>query len=118
MDATEQFLKALTEADGVPGYEEEIRAVLREYMEPLGSITQDKLGSLICNQPGDGPKVMFAGHMDEVGFMVTHITKDGFLKFVQLGGWWDQVLLGHRVVIKTRKGNVTENTSSIWSGIH
>ena len=50
---------------------------------------------------------MFAGHMDEVGFMVTHITKEGFLKFVQLGGWWDQVLLGHRVVIKTRKGDVT-----------
>ena len=107
MDATEKFLKVLTEADGVPGYEGEIRAILRDYMEPLGEVTQDKLGSLICNQRGDGPKVMFAGHMDEVGFMVTHITKEGFLKFVQLGGWWDQVLLGHRVVIKTRKGDVT-----------
>lgn len=106
MDATEKFLKVLTETDGVPGYENEIRAVLRDFMEPLGTITQDKLGSLICNQPGDGPKVMFAGHMDEVGFMVSHITKDGFIKFVQLGGWWDQVLLGHRVVIKTRKGEV------------
>lgn len=106
MDATEKFLKTLTEANGVPGYEEEIRAVLRDFMEPLGAITQDKLGSLICRQPGEGPKVMLAGHMDEIGFMVTHLTKDGFLKFVQLGGWWDQVLLGHRVVIKTRKGDV------------
>ena len=106
MDATEKFLKVLTETDGVPGYENEIRAVLRDFMEPLGTITQDKLGSLICNLPGHGPKVMFAGHMDEVGFMVSHVTKDGFLKFVQLGGWWDQVLLGHRVVIKTRKGEV------------
>jgi len=106
VDATEKFLKVLTEANGVPGYEEEIRAVLRGYMEPLGTITKDKLGSLICNQPGDGPKVMFAGHMDEVGFMVSHVTKDGFLRFVQLGGWWDQVLLGHRVVIKTHKGDV------------
>jgi endoglucanase len=44
--------------------------------------------------------------MDEIGFMITHLTKDGFLKFVQLGGWWDQVLLGHRVVIKTRKGDL------------
>jgi putative aminopeptidase FrvX len=106
VDATEKFLKTLTEANGVPGYEEEIRAVLRDFMEPLGTITQDKLGSLICRQPGDGPKVMLAGHMDEIGFMITHLTKDGFLKFVQLGGWWDQVLLGHRVVIKTRKGEV------------
>jgi endoglucanase len=106
VDATEKFLKTLTEANGVPGYEEEIRAVLRDFMEPLGTITQDKLGSLICRQPGDGPKVMLAGHMDEIGFMITHLTKDGFLKFVQLGGWWDQVLLGHRVVIKTRKGDL------------
>jgi putative aminopeptidase FrvX len=107
VDTTEKFLKTLTETDGVPGYEEEIRALLRGFMEPLGEISQDKLGSLICRQPGDGPKVMLAGHMDEIGFMITHITKDGFLRFVQLGGWWDQVLLGHRVVIKTRKGEVT-----------
>jgi endoglucanase len=45
--------------------------------------------------------------MDEIGFMVSHITKEGFLKFQQLGGWWDQVLLGHRVIIKTHKGDVT-----------
>jgi endoglucanase len=49
---------------------------------------------------------MLAGHMDEIGFMVKLITKEGFIKFVQLGGWWDQVLLGHRVVIKTSQGDV------------
>lgn len=106
MDQTEQFLKTLTEAHGIPGYEDEIRAVLRDYMSPLGSVTQDKLGSLICQQAGDGPKVMLAGHMDEIGFMVGNITKEGFLRFQQLGGWWDQVLLGHRVIIKTHKGDV------------
>lgn len=107
MDQTEQFLKALTEAHGVPGYETEVRGVLRQLMEPLGELTQDKLGSLICRQPGDGPRVMLAGHMDEIGFMVTHITDEGFIKFLQLGGWWDQVLLGQRVLIKTRGGDVT-----------
>ncbi len=106
MDQTEIFLKNLTETDGVSGYETEIRAVLRQYMEPLGTMTQDNLGSLICKTGDDGPKVMLAGHMDEIGFMVSHISKQGFLKFQQLGGWWDQVLLGHRVVIKTRKGDV------------
>lgn len=107
MDATEELLKTLTEAHGVPGYEDEIRGVIRQYMEPLGTISQDKLGSLICQLAGDGPKVMLAGHMDEIGFMVIHITKDGYLKFVQLGGWWDQVLLGHRVLIRTHKGDLT-----------
>jgi putative aminopeptidase FrvX len=107
VDETAQFLKALTEAHGVPGYETEIRQVLRGFLDPLGTVTQDKLGSLICHQPGDGPKVMLAGHMDEIGFMISHITEEGFLKFVQLGGWWDQVLLGHRVVIKTSQGDVT-----------
>lgn len=107
MDATEELLKTLTETHGVPGYEDEIRGVIRQYLDPLGSISQDKLGSLICHQTGDGPKVMLAGHMDEIGFMINHITKDGYLKFVQLGGWWDQVLLGHRVLIRTHKGDLT-----------
>lgn len=106
MDDTVQLLKSLTEAHGVPGYESEVRAVLREYFEPLGDVSQDKLGSLICHKAGDGPRVMLAGHMDEIGFMVRHITEEGFLKFLQLGGWWDQVLLGQRVIIKTHKGDV------------
>jgi len=107
LDETTELLKRVTEAHGVPGYETEVRAVLRELMEPLGELSQDKLGSLICRQPGEGPKVMLAGHMDEIGFLVHHITDDGFIKFIQLGGWWDQVLLGHRVIIKTQQGDVT-----------
>lgn len=107
MDETIELLKRVTEAHGVPGHETEVRAVLRELMEPLGELSQDKLGSPICRQPGDGPKVMIAGHMDEIGFMAHHITGEGFIKFVQLGGWWDQVLLGQRVIIKTRQGAVT-----------
>ncbi len=106
MDQTEQFLKTLTEAHGVPGYETEVRAVLRHYMSPLGDLTQDKLGSLICRRAGDGPKVMLAGHMDEIGLIITHIDDNGFLKFLQLGGWWDQTLLSQRVIVKTHKGNV------------
>jgi endoglucanase len=54
----------------------------------------------------ESPRVMLAGHMDEIGFMVKLITKEGFVKFVPLGGWWDQVLLGHRVAIKTAQGDV------------
>lgn len=106
MDQTEQFLKALTEAHGVPGYETEVRAVLRGYMAPLGELSQDKLGSLICRRAGEGPRVMLAGHMDEIGLIVTHIDDNGFLKFLQLGGWWDQTILSQRVIVKTHKGDV------------
>lgn len=106
MDQTEQFLKALTEAHGVPGYETEVRAVLRDYMAPLGELSRDKLGSLICRRAGDGPRVMLAGHMDEIGLIVTHIDDNGFLKFLQLGGWWDQTILSQRVIVKTHRGDV------------
>ena len=108
MDATEALLKELTEAHGVPGHEAEIRAVVRRHLEPLGPLEQDKIGSLICKQPGasETPRVMLAGHLDEIGFMIKHITKEGFLKFLPLGGWFDQVLLGQRVVVKTGKGDV------------
>jgi putative aminopeptidase FrvX len=108
MDETERMLKELTEANGVPGYEIEIRNVIKRYFEPLGTITQDKIGSLICQMSGEKekPRVLLAGHMDEIGFMVKHITKEGFIKFTPLGGWWDQVLIAQRVVIKTHKGDV------------
>ncbi len=109
MDQIEQLLKELTEAHGVPGYETPIRAVVRKYLEPFGVLTQDKVGSVICENKGGSPspRVMLAGHMDEIGFMIRQVTKEGFLKFLPLGGWFDQVLLGHRVWIKTAKGDVT-----------
>lgn len=108
MDQSEQLLKDLTEAAGVPGYEAEVREVLQRYLEPVGTLERDKIGSLICVQPGQAerPRVMLAAHMDEIGFMVRHILPEGFIKFIPLGGWWDQVLLGQRVVIKTHKGDV------------
>jgi len=108
MDNTEKLLQELTEAPGVPGFESEVRAVIRRHLEGLTIVEQDRIGSIICKKVGraDGPRVMLAGHMDEVGFMVRFITKEGFIKFVPLGGWWDQVLLGQRVVIKTSQGDV------------
>jgi putative aminopeptidase FrvX len=108
MDQTEKFLQEITEADGVPGYEGDVRAIMRQHLEDIADIEQDKIGSFIGKHIGsdDRPRVMLAGHMDEIGFMVTLITKEGFIKFVPMGGWWDQVMLGHRVRIKTAQGNV------------
>ncbi len=108
MDQTIELLKEITEASGVPGYESDVRAIMRRNLEDVATIEQDKMGSFIGKHVGDAerPRVMLAGHMDEIGFMVTLITKEGFLKFVPLGGWWDQVLLGHRVMVNTAKGPV------------
>ena len=108
MDSTAQLLKDLTEAHGVPGYEGPVRTLVKDYLNPLGELSQDKIGSLICRQEGTSsePRVMLAAHMDEIGFMVKHITEEGFIRFLPLGGWFDQVLLGQRVIIKTNQGDV------------
>lgn len=100
-----QMYKELTEAPGAPGHEGPVRAVMEKYISPYADeITRDNLGSLIARKGDKGPKIMVAGHMDEVSFMVTMITDKGFLKFQTLGGWWGQVMLAQRVVIQTRKG--------------
>jgi len=108
MDDIEVLLKELTEADGVAGFESQVRGIIRGHFEPFGEIGQDRLGSLICRKRGstEEPKVMLAGHMDEIGFMVRHVTEKGFIRFIPLGGWWDHVMLAQRVKIATRQGDV------------
>ncbi len=108
MDETIKLLKDLTEASGVSGYEAPVRELTKQYFHPYGQLIQDRLGSVICKKAVESatPKVMLAGHLDEIGFMVRYITENGFIKFLPLGGWFDQVLLGQRVVIKTHKGDV------------
>ncbi|ALC89730.1 peptidase M28 [Bacillus sp. FJAT-18017] len=110
LDETLQMLKALTDAKGIPGNEREVREVMKEYIAPYADeITTDGLGSLIATKTGKegGPKIMVAGHLDEVGFMATQIDEKGFIRFQPVGGWWGQVMLAQRVTIVTRKGEVT-----------
>lgn len=105
----EKLLVDLVTARGVPGNEQEVREIFTDYARPFADeILQDGLGSIIAEKQGPegSPKVMFAGHLDEVGFMVSRITNEGFIKFQTLGGWWGQVLLGHQVEIKTRNGEL------------
>lgn len=109
LDVTLQMFKELTETPGAPGHEHAVRDVMNKYIEPLADTTYtDNLGSLIAEKQGNeaGPKIMIAGHLDEIGLMVTQITEKGFLRFQTLGGWWNQVMLAQRVSILTRKGEV------------
>lgn len=107
MDATLGFLKELVDAHGVSGFEGDVAAVMERRMKGLGPISRDRLGSILCEKKGGpGPRVLLAGHLDEVGFMVKSITKEGFIKFLPLGGWWGHVVLAQRLIIRTRKGDV------------
>ncbi|MGD8188682.1 M42 family metallopeptidase [Brevibacillus ginsengisoli] len=111
-----EMFRELTEAPGVPGNEKEARNVMKKYLEPhVDEVSYDGLGSLIGTKVGDanGPKIMLAGHLDEVGFMVTQITEDGFLKFQTLGGWWSQVMLAQRVHIQTAQGLIEGIVGSV-----
>jgi endoglucanase len=101
------LMKRMMEAFGPSGFEREINQIIKENMEPYSDeIITDKLGTVAFVAKGKGPKVLLAGHTDEIGFIISSITDDGFLTFKQLGGWWDQVLLAQRVVVRGRKGDV------------
>jgi endoglucanase len=106
------MMKELTEAPGVPGQEAPVRDVMSRYLSPLGEVITDNLGSIVGVKSGQGvdkdsaPRILLAGHMDEVGFLVTMITDEGYLKFQTLGGWWEQVMLAQRVTVRTHKGDL------------
>ncbi|MDQ0807513.1 M42 family metallopeptidase [Priestia megaterium] len=113
---TLSLFKILTELPGAAGNEHQVRSFMRSQIEPLvDEVIQDGLGSLFGVRYNEekGPKVMVAGHMDEVGFMVTSVTDKGMLRFQTLGGWWSQVLLAQRVHVVTKKGSITGVIASI-----
>ncbi|BAS27013.1 M42 family metallopeptidase [Limnochorda pilosa] len=110
MQAWTQLLQELTEAPGVPGFEGPVRDVMRRHLEPVADeIVTDNLGGVagVLRGASGRPRVMVAGHLDEVGFMVSHVTGEGFLRFQTLGGWWHQVMLAQRVRVLTRQGEHT-----------
>ena len=83
-EAAFSLLRDLTEAHGAPGHEDGPRAIFAREMAPLGTLTTDRLGSVLCEVGGpatakSGPRLMITAHLDEVGFMVHSITEAGFL---------------------------------------
>ncbi len=98
-------LKTLVELNAVPGQEHQVRNFMREELSKHSDeIIQDKLGSIFAvkrSNVENAPKVMLAGHMDEVGFMVIGFNEFGLLKFQTLGGWWGQNMLAQRVNVHT-----------------
>ncbi|MDR1117264.1 MAG: M42 family metallopeptidase [Oscillospiraceae bacterium] len=95
-----ELLKKLCEIDGVSSFEENVREFIRKEAEPYADeIFEDVLGNLYVHGSGAAAKrkLMFAAHMDEVGFIIKSITEDGYLKFAAVGGIDARVIIGKRV---------------------
>ena len=111
---TLDLFKTLTELPAVAGNEYLVRNFMeQELTKYADTVIQDNLGGIFGVKKGNGPKVMVAGHMDEVGFMVTQITENGMIRFQPLGGWWSQVLLAQRVHVMTSEGPIIGVIGSI-----
>lgn len=108
MERAVETLKLLSEAFGPSGFEREVVHLVKKQIEGyVDGFMSDKLGSLVFFSRGSSerPRILLAGHVDEVGFIVSSIDKDtGYIAFNPLGGWFDQVLLSQRVVVRSRKG--------------
>lgn len=100
-----KLLKEICETAGAPGFEQRIRElVLREIRDLADNISIDKIGNVIAFKKGrENKRVMIAAHMDEIGFMVTHIDDKGFLRFHPLGGFDPKTLTAQRVIVHGKK---------------
>lgn len=100
-----KLLAEICQTPGAPGYEQKVRELVLREVEPLvDEIEIDNMGNVAAIKNGTGnKKVMVAAHMDEIGFMVTHIDNNGFVRFTTLGGFDPKTLTAQRVIIHGKK---------------
>ncbi len=104
-----ELMKKLSQLPGISGFESEVVNLIEsELKDHVDHIEKDRMGNIIALKKGkpESPKVMLAAHMDEIGLMVRHIDKKGFIKFSKIGGINDQMILNQMVYIHTKKGQV------------
>lgn len=100
------FLRRLVDTPGPSGYEQQVQRLFRERVGAYADeVRTDLMGSVIAAiNPGGSPRVMLAGHADEIGFIVRYISEDGFLYCGMIGGHDTIVVAAQRVNIHTRSG--------------
>jgi putative aminopeptidase FrvX len=103
-----EFLKTLLETPSPSGYERPIQDVVRNYVNDFSDqVTTDYHGNVIaCKNPGASLRVMFAGHCDQIGLLVSQIDENGFIYTQTIGGWDPQQLIGQRMTIWTKSGPI------------
>jgi endoglucanase len=108
-DASFAFLKNLLTTPSPSGYEQRIQEVIRAWAKPLADdVRTDLHGNVIAAiNPNGSPRIMLAGHCDQLALMVQHIDSDGFLYVQPMGGWDMQILLGQRLSVWTKTGPIT-----------
>ena len=101
MTATVETLRTLSDAIGISGFEDEVRDLIRERVTGLvDEVRTDTLGNLICTRHGSGPlTLMLDAHMDEVGFLISYIEPNGFLRFAPIGGWDPRIIPSHSMTV-------------------
>lgn len=106
--ATVEFLKRLLDTPGPSGFEAAPARVWREEVKRFADdVRADVHGNSVgVINPKGAPRLMLAGHVDEIGLQITHVDDDGFLYFAGIGGWDSQVLVGQRVILSGRNGPV------------
>src|SRR5690554_5268300 len=101
------FLKEITDIQGASGNEDAVRRYLKEKFSSVADrIETDGMGSLMATLGTEGPRILAAGHMDEVGFIVRAITKDGYIKFSRVGFFFVTGVLSQHFSILTDTGVV------------
>ncbi len=107
MSDIKSLLEKLSNAHGISGWEGSVQQIVREEIVPyVDEVRVDSLGNLIAVRKGERPSIMIEAHADEIGLMVKQVDEKGFLRFIRIGGWFDQTLLNQRVVIHTRSGPI------------
>lgn len=103
-----KFLTRLLETGSPSGYEAAIQAEVRAQVTPYSDeVRQDWHGNLIATvNPAGSPRIMLAGHCDQIGLIVNYIDNDGFIRCQAVGGWDMQMLLGQRLQIWTKEGPI------------
>jgi putative aminopeptidase FrvX len=98
------LLTRLTETPGISGREEQVRELVAEQLSDITAETSfDAMGNLIGHIPGKGPRVALIAHMDEIGFMVSKIETEGFIRVMPVGGVDQQVFWAQKVIVHGRR---------------
>ena len=112
-DRSRAFLQRLLETPSPSGAEQAIQAAVREWAIPFADeVRTDRHGNVIAarypvQRDARTPRIMLAGHCDQIGLMVQHIDSDGFLYVQPIGGWDMQILLGQYLTVCTKNGPIT-----------
>jgi endoglucanase len=106
IESIKKLQKKLSSLLGVSGYEEEVSNFIFEKIEKenlADKVWIDALGNVLAVKEGTNEqnRILLDAHIDEIGFMISHIDKRGFLGFVPIGGWDNRILLGQSVILKS-----------------